>query len=183
MLRLIAITILACGVVAHAQISPDEAKKKLLEKQAARQAERDKVISIKQGDLDDLRAEVAKLKAEIAALKSRPTMVAAPTTGPAAPAFVLKINKGTTRPQLMTFVNQRKDRYRITKDVRSADKSELITLEKYKVEKVVVGQGSNGVDTFDQVRNQKVATDSWNIVLVGEVVTDIVGDSKDTIID
>ena len=52
------------------QISGDEASKRMAEKIAAREAQRAVVVSIKQGELDDLNAEISRLKSQVLQLQN-----------------------------------------------------------------------------------------------------------------
>lgn len=181
--------ILICVSLASAQVSSDEAIAKLKARQAAKEADRAKLVAITKGELDDLRSEIDSLKKEVQSLKAvqaaavpadNSDIVSLETGGPkkvvTTPSkvrFVLEVKVGVTRQQLFTYVAQRKDSYRITKDVRGADKQELITMENFIIQKVFDGTSTNGVDTFRNYADKKVPEKTWDLVLVNDVITDM----------
>jgi vacuolar-type H+-ATPase subunit F/Vma7 len=57
--------------VTLAQVSPEEAKAKLAERDAQRQAERQQIIQITAGDLADLRQKLAVLEAQVKSLRAQ----------------------------------------------------------------------------------------------------------------
>jgi hypothetical protein len=154
-------------------LSPEEATRRLEERQAQREASRNQKVTITRGELEDLRAQIASLKAEIATLKGDANAQQPAAADP--PKFTLEITTGTTRAQLVTFISLRKDRYRIAKDVRSPDKQEIITLEKFETKSVFDGYTSNGVSQLKTYKKEKNVLRSWDIVLVNDVITEIGG--------
>lgn len=94
--------------VATAQVSNDEAQKRLEQKQAAKMQAREKVVTITQGELDDLRAEISVLRSQLAkaqadlkstkASETKPNPVVtkktSATTIPMSAASTLKLEKG-----------------------------------------------------------------------------------------
>ena len=62
---------LALAPIAMAQVSPEEAKAKLAERDAQRQAERQQIIQITAGELADLRQKVAVLEAQVKSLRAQ----------------------------------------------------------------------------------------------------------------
>jgi len=177
---------------ASGQISTDEAQRILAEKQAAREKsiaeDRAKLVTIKKGDLDDMKAELLALRTELSAIKAAQPKEgpagnavtfekAAPqkiVTTPPAVKFVLEIKVGVTRQQLQTFIAQRKEHFRITKDARqAADKQELITLEKFEIKPVEIGTRYNGVGKVKEYHDEKVPLATWELVLINDIVTDM----------
>jgi TolA-binding protein len=59
--------LLAAG--ASAQVSTDEAQHRLQERQQAKDADRSRLVTIKKGELDDLRAELRQLRREVAMMQ------------------------------------------------------------------------------------------------------------------
>lgn len=59
--------LLCCGIC-FAQLSQEEAVKRLRDRQAAHPAPSEKLVSIKQAEFDDLQAELARLRERVAAL-------------------------------------------------------------------------------------------------------------------
>jgi hypothetical protein len=90
------VAIVSC--CALAQVSPEEAKAKLAEKDQQRQAERAQLIQITSGELTDLRAKVARLEGEVRALQGKlgqkETFKKAPET----------IEIGMTKEDVVAFV-------------------------------------------------------------------------------
>src|SRR4051812_15999076 len=67
----VVIVFLVIAAPARAQLSAEEAKAKLAEKETQRQAERAKVVTITAGELADLRTKVATLEAQLKALQAQ----------------------------------------------------------------------------------------------------------------
>jgi hypothetical protein len=155
-------------------IPADQAMQRLRERQAQRESARSQKVTITRGELDDLKTEIAALKAELTAIKAAAAQ-APPANGDPQPRYVLRIATGTTRPQLITFLAMHKERYRIGKDVRNPDKQELITIERYKTEKVFQGYGTNGVNQVKEYKTEKTVVASWELVLIGDLITEISG--------
>src|SRR5690348_16052051 len=89
------------GASASAQISPEEAKAKLAEREAQRQAERNKMVQITTGELADLRAKVAQLEATVKSLQAQQVKAAVkkmPET----------IEVGMTKDEVIAFVKAHK---------------------------------------------------------------------------
>lgn len=164
--------VLAVGVPAFAQVSTEEAKHRLEQKEKEREARRAEKVTISRGELEDLRAEVARLKGELAQLESRDNALPEPPA--TQPKFVLAIEKGITREQLFTFVAQHKDAYQITRDVHdSTGKEELITLWRYTKRRVKTGTGSNGVGSYYTYKEVKEPLHVWELVLQDDQIVDL----------
>lgn len=151
------ITLGCVASVARAQISPEEAMKRLHEKQAARDAARDKEVTIKQGDLDDLKAEIAKLKAQVASLQNELAAAKSSATTAAAPPVKtpLAIAVGITKEELMRFIQVHHEEYELMADLPT----EMKITQKAK-HKVFDGSiGSNGVSNFARY-TEKLRPDS-----------------------
>ena len=174
------------------QMSVEEAAAKLAEKKQAREAaeaaERGRMVTIKKGELDDLRAEIIELRKEVASLKAAQgpeatagDAVAFEKSGPkrvetaAGLKYVLSIKVGVTRQQLVTYIAQHKDSYRIGKDVRQPgpDKQELIRLEEFRKDQVLAGITSNGVDRIREYKDVVVVVNAWELNLVNDVIVDM----------
>ena len=150
---------------------------------AAADTHKDRIVQIKQSELDKLKAEIARLtkelqstKAELNALKGQQAQ-GQQVQAPPQPQFVLRVEKGVTLKQLREFVAQHGDRYRYSKDVRRGNER-LIKLERYKWVEVPAGQEGNGVQKFDLYHKEKRTVSSWEIVLIDDVITDISGDPR-----
>jgi hypothetical protein len=83
----------------------EDAKRRLAEKDVQRQKDREKVVEISAGELDDLRARIAQLEAQLRALQPKQAN-AAPR-----PARMM-IEIGMTRDEVMSFIKRRPE-YRI----------------------------------------------------------------------
>jgi hypothetical protein len=95
------------GTWAHAQLSAEEAQKKLADKAAARNAQRSREVTVTQGELDDLRAELASLRAQVASMRG---------SGPAAAGKIEPIRAiavGATRDQVMDFLRRHPNDYEV----------------------------------------------------------------------
>jgi len=125
------------GGVARAQLSTEEAQKRLQERQTAKQTEREKLVTIKQGDLDDLRAELASLKAQVARLQGQAVTAAQPKK--IEPIRALAV--GDTRDQVFDFLKRHPDEYEITADTTSTPHVSSQT-----VVRQIDRQGQNAVD-------------------------------------
>ena len=155
-IRSVLVLVMSLGCVAsvaRAQISPEEAMKRLKAKQEARQAEREKILAIKQGDLDDLKAEITKLKAQVAALQNELAAAKASGTASAQPAIKtpLAIAVGITKEELDRFIQVHHLEYEVMADLPSG---EMKIAQKAK-HKVFDGTfGSNGVQNFARYSEQ-----------------------------
>jgi len=129
---------MVCGGIARAQLSTEEAMKRLKEKQEARQAERDKLVTIKQGDLEDLKAEIASLKAQLANLQGQAAN-AASAAKKVEPVRALAI--GETRDQVFDFLRRHPQDYEVTADTMSTPNVTSQTIVKQ-----VDRQGQNAID-------------------------------------
>lgn len=104
-----------------AQLSPEEAQQRLEERQKQRQAEREKTITIQQGQLDDLQAELARLRAENVMLKQQLARATPPPPAPAPAAAAPPASKkkytrveiGMTREELLDFIAAHSDAYQV----------------------------------------------------------------------
>lgn len=106
-MKWIALLLLATTPV-FGQVSTDEAQKRLDEKQAAKVAAREKVVSIKQGDLDDLRSQILALQKQISELRGQLTKA---NGVPAAPGAAFPDRPQNPKIELkkgMTFEEVRK---------------------------------------------------------------------------
>lgn len=104
---------LVCAGVGFAQVSTDEAMAKLKAKQEARDAERAKTVTITQGQLDDLKAEIASLKAQLASLHE----TGIPAAAKIEPVRALAV--GQTHDQVMDFLRRHPQEYEILADTIS----------------------------------------------------------------
>lgn len=177
------------------QMTPEEAAKRLQERQAARQAERDRLVQIKEGTLEDMKAEIDALKKEVASLKAQiasaapgnadaPVVVdpSDPMHVKAAPSlkFTTSIDVGASRQQLVSFISMHRSHFRIARDVKSAaDHQELMTVELWYNDEVSTGETSNGAQTFRNWRKEKKAMASTELVIVNDVVTQVSGGKLD----
>src|SRR4051812_9801197 len=81
-----------------AQLSPEEAKAKLDERNAKRLAERSQVVQVTVGELADLRAKVSQLEAEVKALRAQPS------TKPLAKKLPETIEIGMSKDEVLAFI-------------------------------------------------------------------------------
>jgi hypothetical protein len=141
----LALCVLFIGsAVTLGQLSPDDALKRLQEKQAARQAERqarEKIVGIKQGELDDLRAELASLKAQLAQIRAAvpgatPIATAAPKIEP-----VRVLAVGETREQVVDYIRRHPNEFELLTDTVATPH----TLSRTTISSIQ-RQGSNAVD-------------------------------------
>jgi hypothetical protein len=162
------------------QVSVDQANQKLQEKQKDRELSRSRPVTVTQGELDDMKAEIAKLNAQLQELRRQ---AAPPDTQPTAFKIPAKIGVGMTRNQLIRFVDVHKDKLEIASDTPSASvpttagqKAETITLRTKAPHDVVVGVHSNGaarkLDIASELRPDSIVT----IVLVDDLVTSVAGE-------
>ena len=169
------------GAPSFGQISVDQANQKLQEKQKERELSRSRPVTVTQGELDDMKAEIAKLNAEVQELRRQAAPAA--DTQPAASKIPAKIGVGMTRDQLIRFINVHKDKLEIASDIPSASvpttagqKAETMTLRTKAPHDVVVGVHSNGgskeLDVASELRPDSMVT----IVLVDDVVTSLSGE-------
>ena len=175
---IIVAALLMGGAVSLGQISVDQAKQKLQEKQTQREAERSRPVTITQGELDDMKSEIVKLAAEVQELRRQAAGPAA--TQPAASRIPAKIAVGMTREQLIRFINVHKDKLEIAGDLPSAgvpttsdQKAETITLRVKAPHDVVVGVHSNGLSQKKDVASELRPDSMLTIVLVNDVVTSL----------
>lgn len=87
----------ACSLPGFSQLSPEEAKAKLEERAAATKAEREKMVLISAGELDDLRARIRVLEAQLK------TQV---KPGAIAKRLATVIEVGMTRDEVMEFIRR-----------------------------------------------------------------------------
>jgi len=182
------------GSISLAQMSPEEAQKRLAARQAERDAQKNKLVQIRQGDLDTMKAEIEALKSEIAALRAK--LAATATQNPAnadspvvvdpsdplhvkaAPGlkFSTSVDVGSSRQQLATFISLHKQHFRIGRDVNSAaDHQEEMTVEIWYNDEVYTGTVSNGAQTFHNYRKEKAVLHSIDVVLVNGVIAQMSG--------
>jgi len=69
-MRVFLIAVLSMAGACLGQISQEEAAKKMAEKRAEREAHRAEVVSVSQGELDDLHDEIRRLQAQIGKLQA-----------------------------------------------------------------------------------------------------------------
>jgi hypothetical protein len=130
--------LLVLGVIvttSYAQLSPEEAAQRLKEREAAQAAERAKLVTISQGELDDLKAQIESLEAQLAQLRAAAS---------AAPKIVEvpALAVGETRDQVFDFLRRHPNEYEILND----DLSTPHVVRKVVV-KTVERQGSNSIDS------------------------------------
>lgn len=181
MKSLIVVSTLLMGT-AFGQISVDQANQKLQEKQQERELSRSRPVTITQGELDDMKAEIAMLNAQLRESRRQAPPPAA--TQPAASTMPAKIGVGMTRDQLIRFINLHKDKLEIASDVPSASvpttagqKAETITLRTKTPHDVVVGvhstsSGSQKLDVASELRPDSIVT----IVFVDDVIVSLSGE-------
>jgi DNA repair exonuclease SbcCD ATPase subunit len=90
------VAMLTCSI--QAQLSPEEAKAKLEERNAKRLAERSQMVQVSAGELADLRARIAQLEGEIKTLRSQTGQKA----GYKKPPETIEI--GMTKDEVIAFV-------------------------------------------------------------------------------
>ena len=174
-------TLLVGGALSFGQISVDQATQKLQEKQTERELSRSRPVTITQGELDDMKSEIAKLNAQLKELHGQaPSPVA---TRPAASTMPAKIGVGMTRDQLIRFINLHKDKLEIASDVPSAtvpttagQKAETITLSTKAPHDVVVGVHSNGPAKKLDVASELLPDSIVTIVLIDDVIASLSGE-------
>jgi len=179
------VVLLAIGAASMAQVTPEEATRRLEEKQKQRQADRSKKVTISQGELDDLRAQIAQLIAEIQSLRQQ---LAGGDGGPAAAAVPApvkvptKIQVGITRQQLDRFVAVHKDRCEITSDLPGATADvPIVPDQKVQTVKIVVkeyhkvksGTSTNGVSTFQDFRKELRPDAEMTVVVIDGTVASV----------
>jgi len=157
--------------VSFGQVSPEEAAKRLAEKQAARQAERSKMVSITQGELDDMKAEIARLKNELAQLKAS----SQPASTVAAAKMPTGIVVGITKAELQRFVTVKKTQYSITSDTPAPGDPTRENMEiavKAK-RKVYSGIGTNGVNRVSDYHEEMRPDSTLAVVLLNGTVSSV----------
>ena len=176
------------GGARFGQISVDQANQKLQEKQQEKVAERSQPVTITQGELDDMKLEIAKLKAEVQALRGQAVPAAAEQ--PAALTIPAKIAPGMTREQLLRFIKAHKDRLEMISDLpgqvgsmpghpgasaptTSPSKTETIVLTVKAPRDVVVGVHSNGPLQTKDVAPELRPDSTLTIVLLNGVVASL----------
>jgi hypothetical protein len=106
----IALVVLFAGVSAMGQVSPDEAKQKLEEKQKQRQAEREQIVQVTAGELADLRMEIKRLEGEVKSLNAqlgiKDAGASSSASASAAPAkkYHEIIEVGMTKDEVMMYI-------------------------------------------------------------------------------
>lgn len=168
------LAVLAASAPVFGQVSAEEAQKKLAEKQAARQAERSKVVTITQGELDDLKAEVARLKAENAQLKAGQSQAGPASTTPAV-KLVQKIAVGNSKAEVERFVQVHKTQYVVLSDQPSPGDAtrETIVIECKAKRKVYDGKASNGVQKYSTYHEEMRPDSHLDVVLLNGVVSSV----------
>lgn len=169
-LGLVVLMVVACGPFCLAQMSPEDAAKRLAERQAARQAERDKLVQIKQGDLNDLRAEVARLKAEVSALHQQ--LAEATSAAKSPPVRIAKkIEVGMSKDDLMRFIQAHHAEYQITSDIpNQPGGGERIVMTVQTMKEVVTGIHFNGVNNVLDVKKTLRPDGTLTLMLLNDAV-------------
>ena len=164
------------GAASFGQIPVDQANQKLQEKQKDHEAARSQPVTITQGELDDMKSEIAKLKAEVQQLRHQ-TAAPAAAEQPAASKIPAKIGVGMTREQLLRFINLHKDKLEIVSDLPAASvpttagqKAETVTLNVKAPHDVVVGSHSNGGSQSKEIGSELRPDSMLTIVLLDGVV-------------
>ena len=180
--------LLIASTASFGQISVDQANQKLQEKQQEKVAERSQPVTITQGELDDMKSEIAKLKAEVQELRARAVPPAAEQT--AASTIPGKIVVGMTREQLLRFIKAHKDRLEMISDLptqagsipghpaasaptTAPSKTETIVLTVKAPRDVVVGVHSNGPLQTKDFAPELRPDSTLTIVLLNGVVASL----------
>lgn len=90
------------GFSAMAQVSPEEAKAKLAEREAHKRLEREQTVQITAGELADLRNKVRQLEGELNAIRAKPGDKEKPKPLPT------MIEIGMTKAEVLDFVRRGK---------------------------------------------------------------------------
>lgn len=180
-ITIVAIGMLLVAVTALGQITPEEAAKRLQEKAAARQAERAKLVTITQGELEDMRAEIMRLKTQVKELQASQATGQTHATGV---RLVPKIAVGVTRAELQKFLQVHKTEYQIVSDssvvasvvpgqpvVAGTGGTMLLTaLTKHKIK---VGVGTNGITKFQDYHEELRPDAKLTVVFSGDAITSV----------
>jgi len=105
------IALLAATSIARAQLTPEEAQQRLEARKAAHSAERDKLVTITQGELDDMRAQIMSLQSQVAQLRANSSVGAAPRI-----QAVQAIAVGENHDQVMDFMRRHPKEYDVQAD-------------------------------------------------------------------
>jgi hypothetical protein len=149
-----ALLIVSLAALARGQISTDEAMANLKAKQEAREAERNKPVTITQGELDDLKANIASLEAQVIQLRAAAAAAAAATPKVEA---VREISVGETHEQVADFFRRHPTEYEVISDTpvstSHSDKPEILVV--MRKARVLVLAGSH--DEYNGVSHRQVA--------------------------
>jgi ribosomal protein L29 len=184
------------GGVSLAQMTPEEAAKRLAERQAQREAEKNKLVQIKAGDLEAMKAEIESLKKEVAALKQQVASTQNPANADAPvvidPAeqmrvraapnlkFTTSIDVGASRQQLITYISMHKQHFRVGRDVRdAAAHQESMTVELWYTAETYEGTTAGNFGKIRNYRKEKKVMSSIEVVLVNDVIAQISGGKLD----
>lgn len=162
------VLLLAVCAPAYAQMSPEAAMARLKEKQAERNAARNKPVTITQGEYDDLKAEINRLKAQLAALQAKETATA-PVVAPSPTALTVGISKA----QVMRFIQVHRETFELKMDDTAATggKGVMQIVEKAK-HRVFDGTfGYNGQSHFANYREMLRPDREYNLTVVNDTVT------------
>lgn len=151
------------------------AQAKLAEKDKARQAEREKMVTISAGELADLRAKIESLEAEVRSLKggtTKPTTVVAKKRNPTAPEV------GMTRDEVERWVKSTLGAYRIAESKsrggRGVANGDVMKIER--VGKVSVATGTK-TNALGQERptytTEERAESAYTVTFENGVVTSV----------
>jgi hypothetical protein len=160
MRHIFAVVILLCvtGIGKSQAVSPDEAMQKLQDKQAARLAERKKPVTITQGELDDLKAELASLRLQVAQLKNAATLTATKVE----PVKTLAV--GETKEQVMDYVKRHPQQCEIVSDrISTPHTLSVTTVHEAKGTADIQRSGTNSVNPnakSNVLANQNENTDA-----------------------
>lgn len=178
--------ILALVAPSFGQLSADEAQQRLEARRIAA-TQPSNIIATLTEENRRLSLEIASLRSELKAMKGKPQtepadnadLVAVEQAAPKVVTasrnkFIIEVKVGVTRQQIYTYVAQHKTSWRITKDVRGADKQELLTLERYETQNVATGgKSTNGVSVYKDYEQKKVPLNTYELILLNEVVTEM----------